>query len=224
MNAKDFLQFESDRCEAYKLLSACYYLPDENTLEKLEKLEIVLNCVCPASVKHVAQMKDEIDLALLRVDFSRLFVGPFRLLAPPYGSVYLEGKREVMGVSTIDVKNRYTSVGLEISGQIKEAPDHIAIELEFMYYLIFKEINSIEQSDLGRVRDYLRQQQQFLKIHLGAWLPEFVLAAQKNATTDFYKNLVQATKIFIQQDLGYTAELLTGEKMQQITETTLFTV
>ena len=63
-------------------------------------------------------------------------MGPFKLLAPPYGSVYLEGGRQVMGASTVDARNRYKEAGLEISRDIKEAPDHIAIELEFLYYLL----------------------------------------------------------------------------------------
>ncbi|MBM2831889.1 MAG: torD6, partial [Dehalococcoidia bacterium] len=41
-----------------------------------------------------------------------LFVGPYRLLAPPYWSAYLEDARVVMGDSTMDVKNRYREEGL----------------------------------------------------------------------------------------------------------------
>jgi TorA maturation chaperone TorD len=214
MNTEDSLQVETDRCEAYKLVSACYYLPEEDTLDKLARLEEVLNGVCPEAVEHVTRMRDETDIAQLRIDFSGLFVGPYRLLAPPYGSVYLEGKREVMGVSTIDARNRYREAGLEISGELKEAPDHIAIELEFMYYLIFKEIEMIEKSDLDNARDYIRLQQQFLEIHLGAWVREFALTVEKTATTDFYKNLARVTRIFVQKDLDYTSELL---KAQHVT-------
>jgi TorA maturation chaperone TorD len=208
MNTTDFLLYETDRCESYKLVSTGYYLPEEGTLEQLTRLEVVLNSVCPEAVEHVVKLRDEIDIVQLRVDYSKLFVGPFRLLAPPYGSVYLEDKREVMGVSTIDVRNRYQQAGLKISGEVKEAPDHIALELEFIYYLIFKEIESSEKSEFDRARDYMNQQQQFLKIHLGAWVPEFARAVEKNAVTGFYKNLARATRLLVQKDLDFTAELL----------------
>ena len=67
----------------------------------------------------------------LKSDFSRLFIGPFKLLAPPYGSIYLDGNSCLMGASTMEVRQLYRNEGL--NPVIKEAPDHIAIELEFMY-------------------------------------------------------------------------------------------
>ena len=39
------------------------------------------------------------------VDYAALFVGPFELPAPPYGSVYLERSQRVMGDSTMKVMN-----------------------------------------------------------------------------------------------------------------------
>ncbi len=48
----------------------------------------------------------------LKVEFSKLFVGPYKLFAAPYGSVYLDDERKVMGDSTLDVKNRYREAGL----------------------------------------------------------------------------------------------------------------
>ena len=211
MNTVDFLRAEIHRREAYQLLSACYYLPEEDTLEKLTVLERTLGVACPEAVEPAAMMRDETDLEQLKVDFSRLFVGPFKLLAPPYGSVYLESGRQVMGASTVDAKNRYQEAGLDISGEVKEAPDHIALELEFMYYLVFKEIEVLEQSDLERVMDYLRKQQQFLERHLGAWMSKFAANVEQNATTDFYKSLAAITKLFVQKDIHRISEVLTAQ-------------
>lgn len=202
MNTVDFLRDEIHRREAYQLLSACYYLPEEDTLEKLTALEQALGVVCPEAVEPAARMREETDLEQLKIDFSRLFVGPFKLLAPPYGSVYLESGRQVMGASTVDAKSRYQAAGLDISGEVKEAPDHIALELEFMYYLIFKEIEALKQSDLEQVMDCLRKQQQFLQRHLGAWVSKFAANVEQNATTDFYRNLAAVTKIFVQKDVN----------------------
>ena len=132
-------------------------------------------------------------------------------MAPPYGSIYLEGKREVMGVSTIDAKNRYQAAGLDISGKVKEAPDHIAIELEFMYYLIFKEIEAFEKSDFESAMDYLRKQKEFLQEHLGVWVLGFAVNVEEKAGTDFYKNLARATKVFVQKDLRDISEVSVAE-------------
>jgi TorA maturation chaperone TorD len=142
--------------------------------------------------KYIPRMN---DIELLKIDYSKLFVGPYGLLAPPYGSVYLENNGRIMGDSTMDVGNRYRKEGLDIV--IKEAPDHIAVELEFMYFLIFKEIEARENSEWGSVTNYVKKQKDFLKIHVGMWVPEFADNIEKNAETQFYKSLSRATRSFI---------------------------
>ncbi|GAB4545487.1 MAG: hypothetical protein Kow0063_39580 [Anaerolineae bacterium] len=159
----------------------------------------------------MANIRGETEIEQLRIDYARLFVGPFELLAPPYGSVYLEGKRRVMGDSTIDARSRYQEAGLDISHDVKEAPDHIAIELEFMYYLIFKEIESFENADFESAMGYLGKQQAFLEEHLGAWATEFADSVEKNAGTDFYQNLARATKVFIQNERHNLPEVSIAE-------------
>jgi TorA maturation chaperone TorD len=211
MKAEYFLHRERNRRDTYKLLSACYYLPEEDTIKKLAKLEEAMGSVCAEAAEHISNMRGETEIELLKIDYSKLFVGPFKLLAPPYGSVYLEGERRVMGDSTIDARNRYKEVGLDISGGLKEAPDHIAIELEFMYYLIFKEIESIENSDFESAMYYLKKQRGFLKDHLGVWVSEFADNVEENAGTDFYKNLARATKVFVKRDLDDILEASIAE-------------
>ena len=138
-------------------------------------------------------------LESLKIDYSKLFVGPYGLLAPPYGSVYLEDTRRVMGNSTMDVRNTYREEGLDIG--LKEAPDHITIELEFMYFLIHKEVEAIRISDSVTAAGYLKKQRVFLETHLGAWVSEFANNVEANAQTSFYKNLARLTKSFVEEDL-----------------------
>ena len=141
------------------------------------------------------------DIDLLRVDYARLFVGPYELFAPPYGSVYLEGDRRVMGESTMDAIDWYRNAGLDISKNFQDPPDHIAVELEFVYFLIFKEMESISNLDVEGTIRCLIQQGKFLERHLGAWVPEFADNVEKNAETEFYKSLARFTKVFVKKDL-----------------------
>lgn len=207
MRIGSFLRHDEMRRDAYKLLSACYYLPEQNTMGKLPELEEVLDRVCAEAAEHVAKMREETELEQLRVDYSRLFVGPFELLAPPYGSVYLERERKVMGDSTLDARNRYREAGLAFSGEVREAPDHIALELEFMYYLIFREIVSIKESDLTSAMGCLVKQKGFLAEHLGVWVAEFAERVEENASTGFYRNLATATNEFVQRDFEGISEV-----------------
>ncbi len=135
------------------------------------------------------------DMTGLLVDYAKLFVGPFDLLAPPYGSVYLDEGRRVMGNSTMDVCAQYQRAGLGLTAGFKEAPDHITVELEFMYYLIHKHLLTDDVQ-------YLELQATFLREHLGSWVEPFTKAMEENASRGFYRNLAHLTRLFIRAELG----------------------
>ncbi len=87
------------RADSYKLLSECYYLPDEELIQKVvevAKTDQFFAELCKS-------VPSGVELESLKIDYTQLFVGPFKLLAPPYGSFYLEDSR-IMGDSTIDVR------------------------------------------------------------------------------------------------------------------------
>ncbi len=187
--------------QTFRLLSDCYFLPDPELAQKLETLELNMANGCVAAVEFIQNMRDAFDVAssldLLKVDFSKLFVGPYKLFAAPYGSVYLDGERKIMGDSTLDVKNRYREAGLDTAKNFKDAPDHISAELEFMYYLIFKEIEAFANSERQTAVDFIQKQKSFLEDHLLEWVPPFTDSIIDYADTAFYPNLAKATDAFL---------------------------
>ena len=192
------LSFNNEyRRDLYKLLSECYYLPDAGLVKKLNNLDTSREGLYTDIVKYCPKIS---DIDSLIIDYTKLFVGPYGLLAPPYGSMYLEDNDRVMGNSTMDAKNSYAEEGLDIC--LKEAPDHIAIELEFMYFLIFKEIEATKNNDINNTSRYQEKQSAFLENHLGAWVPDFAGKVEANAQTEFYKNIAQVTKYFIDNDIN----------------------
>ncbi|MGD2272939.1 MAG: molecular chaperone TorD family protein [Desulfobacterales bacterium] len=205
MKTDEFLAHEHLRMDVYRLLADCFHLPDENLKQNWVRLSSTIDMFCEEAAKYALVKKKDLDgmddLESLKIDYARLFVGPYTLAAPPYGSVYLEGKRLVMGNSTVDAQKRYCNAGLNIAEEFKEAPDHIAVELEFMYFLIFKEIEAAGHSNMEAFDNYLREQQAFLEIHLGDWQSEFTEKVIANSATEFYKALAKTTNIFIKQDL-----------------------
>ncbi len=191
---EDTLEKIHQRADSYKFLSDCFYPPNDELMHKVVDVAkdspffYGLECCVPPAI----------ELELLKVDFAELFVGPYKLLAPPYGSVYLEDGG-IMGESSIDAKNRYESEGLDIV--IKDAPDHITVELEFMYYLISKQIEASKEADLQLLQSSLHKQASFLQSHLGRWIAEFAENVKKNASTEFYRNLAHQTEQFVQNDM-----------------------
>ncbi|MFZ7126591.1 MAG: TorD/DmsD family molecular chaperone [Desulfobacterales bacterium] len=141
------------------------------------------------------------DFPALELDFAALFVGPFLVPAPPYGSVYLEGVRRLMGDSTMDARAHYRAVGLDTADHFKEPPDHIAAELEFMHVLVCQGIEAIRKNNREALLDGLKRQQTFLLKHLGAWVPDFTEKVAEYAGTGFYRHLADATRRFIGEEI-----------------------
>ena len=222
METKNLLNHESSRMKGFRLLSDCYFLPDAGLSEKLESLEFNMANVCEPAIEWVQGMRKEFeacaDLESLKVDFSKLFVGPYKLFAAPYGSVYLDRERQIMGDSTLDVKRRYREAGLDTARNFKDAPDHISAELEFMYYLIFKEIEAFANSDIEAAIDFIQKQKSFLEDHLMAWVPEFANNIIKNAENPFYPNLAKATTAFLDENYRVVCSVLETVSMQQNSE------
>ena len=211
MNVNDLIVSEMARMEAYKGLSACYTLPATGLVTWLKKLERQLAFLSSDAYTPAVLMRNELEntenLEKLKVEFARLFIGPYRLAAPPYGSIYLDEERKIMGDSTIDVRKRYLDSGLAISENFKDAPDHIAAELEFMYFLVSNEINAKSSEQLDESFEFMYRQKSFLVDHLGAWIVNFSCNTEVSTDCDFYRNLARATRIFIAEDLNYLSSL-----------------
>jgi TorA maturation chaperone TorD len=179
--------------DAYKLLAACFYEPDKQLFLKENvclNLASILKEIAPEAEPAALKMQkaiSEINDEELLIDYARLFVGPFELLAPPYGSVYLEKKGQVMGDSTITVLKKYQEVGLVVD--IKEPPDHIAFELEFFHYLLTIEAEAYVKGDQEKQHNLVTIKKEFLDNLLAPWVPLFCERIKSGATTSFYKSL-----------------------------------
>ena len=205
MKIEEFVAGETARGWAYKILSDCYHRPDGELIEKTIALTDIIKTIRPEGESYSDHLRtvleDNIDRAYLQVDYAKLFLGPFAMTAPPYGSVYLEGKQQLMGNSTLDALKRYREAGLKIADAFKDPPDHITVELEFMSFLIFKEIESITHGGVESADAHFKKQLLFLENHLGAWAPQFADNILQHSETEFYRNLAKLTKVFIMQDI-----------------------
>lgn len=206
MDNQQIAESESARQKCYEAFAKCYHLPTQSLKNDLLELKDNLVITGSEALPYVSSMLFEMEqtaVDVLSVDFTRLFIGPYSLPAPPYGSVYLENERKVMGNSTMDVLRHYRTFGLDISEGIKEVPDHVTIELEFMFFLIYKEIEAILSNDPESSQLYITEQLSFLTDHLDAWVPQFTGNIIEFSGTEFYRNLGKATRLFIKEDCLY---------------------
>ncbi len=182
------------RAGAYKLLADCYYPPTTALLQALRGEETGNG----SSLLEGLVADQDSELIDLEKDYATLFLGPFEVLAPLYGSVYLEGEKQVYGHSTLDVQKRYEQDGLRTV--IVEPPDHVAIELEYASLLCYREAELLSETrdeEATRCRSRLGE---FLDLHLAAWMPAFAARVSAAAATGFYRQLAALSDSFIRQE------------------------
>jgi len=125
------------------------------------------------------------------IAFAKLFLGPFEVLAPPYAAIYLDSERRLMGPVSQYASTAYAAAGLDQVGEVREIPDHIIIELEFMYFLSFSASSSDEA-------DFELKQGKFWTEHLGKWLPLFAKSIAVAKVHPFYDALALLLDRFVE--------------------------
>jgi putative dimethyl sulfoxide reductase chaperone len=197
MEMEQHLQLVGD---SFRLLSACFYEPEkqmfleENLCLNLSDLLKPLDLLASTDSQKMQNALLESDEKALIIDHAALFIGPFELSAPPYGSVYLDAENQVMGESTIRVRRIYEEANLRINQ--KEPADHIAIELEFMSYLFGLEINANQKSNKKEQSRLQLLQKSFFQEYLNPWIPDLCQKIETNAETEFYKLLASVLRQF----------------------------
>ena len=195
----------ANREDVYRLLAACYYSPTPALLEEdcSVALATLLAGLTPEAAQHAAHAAvaaSNCTLEALAVEHARLFVGPFQLVAPPYGSIYLDDAKTVMGDSTAKVAAFYHACGLHLADDFHELPDHFAVELEFMSYLAFKQREAEAAGDKAEVARLVALQREFLDRFLLPWLEPFTSAVVIDAEAPFYQAIARCTAAFINAD------------------------
>ncbi len=100
-----------------------------------------------------------------------------------------------------DLAAFYRAFGLEVAEDAGERHDHLCLELEFMCVLTAKEAYALEHQldseDIVTCRD---AQKQFLREHLGRWLPAFCRRLEQMASGTALAALASLTRAFIEAE------------------------
>lgn len=179
------------RADLCRFLSACYYEPDpvfseEKLFDSMQIAATRIHPDLPEYARSLGAAFAACDLQTLLVDYTRLFLGPMAPLARPYGASWLKSSTSSEDNPHAAVLETYKAGGFEIDTEFQELPDHIAVELEFLYALLFED-NPAYEALL----------QQFLRDNLGVWIIPFAAAVKEHAQTAFYVVLAEFTEKFV---------------------------
>lgn len=193
------------RADVARLLAACHYEPaqafaDEGVFGALQEALSALDADLARAAARLGAAFGAQPVDELLVDYARLFLGPVGTRAQPYGSVWLEDRGDVMGESTTALLAYYEEAGFEVDEAFRDLPDHVAVELEFLYALLFREAEAAVRGDGDVLRSVSVLRQRFLADRLGAWIPRFTAAVRSGAETAFYRELAGITERFIAQE------------------------
>ncbi|MDZ7605048.1 MAG: molecular chaperone TorD family protein [Cyclobacteriaceae bacterium] len=166
-------------------------------LETLESLQGELNARF-TEFKSLKETFLQYDLQSLLIDYTRVFIGPFHVIAYPYSSVYFSnGVKTLYNETTAWVEGFYRTCGFSFQNTVKDMPDHIAVELEFLYTLKFK-INTLLQE--GNFESAQRLEQlyaEFIKNHFSIWVPRLCGKVIDEANGTYYAELCKWLHGFI---------------------------
>ncbi|MHC1681971.1 MAG: molecular chaperone [Clostridiaceae bacterium] len=147
-------------------------------------------------IKDLAEHRDDKEYeALISADYQRLFIGPDKILAPLWESVYKEKDRLLFGEVELKVRRFYESIGVYVKDS--EPADSLSLELSFMTLLISK----ILENNSKNIKDYVIRQREFLKEHLISWISSWAEEVEKNAETNFWRGFSLLTRGYVENDL-----------------------
>lgn len=197
------------RQAAYRLFSTMLLYPDEERLRTVAAVagELRDQGDLLATFSFFSQWRELLDtlhglsdLELTRVqeEYIQVFmVKPEGSPCLPYESAYLEPKG---ATGWIALEREYAAAGLSLSPSLGEPPDHVAVELEFLYFLCHQEALAWEERRLHDAVETLKWQASFLEQHLGRWFPAFARQVGGTDNSKIYTAVTVAAQTFISHD------------------------
>ena len=125
----------------------------------------------------------------LRADYTRLFVGVGKVLAPIWESVYFNDGRMTFQEETLQVRKWFRRFKLESEKLYQEPDDHLGLELTFVAHLAQLGLQALEQNDTQALQETLDAQRDFLNEHLLRWAFIWANLVKESSKTNFYRGV-----------------------------------
>lgn len=198
------------RSVLYRLLAFGFLYPDAEVKQLLlsptfsealgERVSALGN---PSISAQVAALKQAVvTTRAARLDLAAEHVALFSRNVPcsPYGSRYLI--HDVMARPRIleEVSGIYRAFGLEVSREHPDLPDHIGTQLEFLGYLIAKELRALETGREEQAAICRDARAWLLQEHLLLWVPAFQQRLREHARLPFYPAVVDLVLAVLRDD------------------------
>jgi DMSO reductase family type II enzyme chaperone len=205
----------SVRSQLYLCFATAFSYPDETFLDSLTSGEFFdllvdlgtrLPYSNPFEGAHIDRLQSEMVRQEIKVFYSTVFQSgnqavPLRELA--YSTLTEKALLE-------ELFRFYQHFGLEFSqGELRELPDNLPIELEFLHYLTYLEAEALNEADNhsnnnsnnNNNREALHNaQRDFINLHPGKWVLQFSTRLAKLPDSAVYSSLAELLHQFIARE------------------------
>ena len=151
---------------------------------------------------------DEERLDRVREEYTRLFIGPDKLIAAPWESVYTTKERALFQESTLAVRGWYQNYGYELAQAPNYPDDHISPMLHFLALTTERAAACVRDDVLCGYRNMLEGQKLFEQNHILNWVHQYAEDMDKSRTKLLYPQLVRVMADFMAYDQQLVKELL----------------
>lgn len=187
-------------------------LTGENTCEAFALLSDEEGDVPDRFVLFLKELRGEFlqesFLEQLKTEYTRLFIGPTKLPAPPWESVYRSKQGLLFQESTLAVREFYRKFHMLPEGYPHVADDSLALELDFMARLSEKALDALRAGRMEDLKHYLNGQNIFLQNHLLIWVPKFLERMADAPSDRMYPQMALVTDDFLRRDQKVIEEML----------------
>jgi len=137
----------------------------------------------------------------LNVDFTNISL----LHLIPYETFYTREDQMVETGGANPVTNYYHEYGFKVEFETARvvSPDHIGIELEFMYKLVSAQMEALKSEDKSSSDNLLKVQAEFMEKHIINWVALYLINVKYEARTPFYHDLAETTLAFLLEDMEF---------------------
>lgn len=189
---KELIMKENIRSITFKTFAKLMYYPD------LELSRFLFDGVISEHLNTIGIDTGKLDSYLnnfndsdtllenLQVEYTHLFITAFpKVPAPIFRAFYSD--KELFGKSTLAIMDIYQQYNFHVDKTMKEPPDHLAIELEFVYRLIENNEAISEQLD-------------FIKNEILIWIDDFRAKVEEAAQEPIYPFLINVITNYLKKD------------------------
>lgn len=198
-----------NRIAIYGLISRLMLVEVNDTfLDTIEKDEALLDLF--PNYKTWSKRKELSRKDLINEHYNVDFTHLFLMHLVPYESFYSRDDQMIESGGDNPVLDLYHD--FEFNVQLTKArvvsPDHIGVELEFMYMLCAASLKAFNEDDKDALCELYQVQRAFLKEHLLEWAPLFLINAKRESRTPLYHDGAELTLEFILSDFEYLSDKL----------------